>query len=452
MALQENLQSSLRLEIERKQRQYGYTLSKLSKLSGINHGHLSDIFRGNRPMTIGQLDALAVVFGQSPGWLYQLYVDECFTNERVSRPRVMRYLIRCAEIGEQSCVEQVVSKLLDNRKNVDILFSVAEKLFESGKRKESIPFYQFVVDSEKDSHSDRFVISQYRLFRAMQGENMEENWRAIIRFEPYRNRLPENYQLDGLLHLANACFMLQEWKKVEKYADELRSLAMRVYQEELSKRKNGKICGPLRTERHLVVYYGQGFLAKGVALQMQGLYREAKLYVKGYADLGWFELLDGTGYREVEKFKIWAKANSYTYDLLMGQTNVLPEYLEFLAKHPEEIPAGLLTIMEAASKYDILINPVLEQYAEEIERFYNYNDQVNISRQYQFRYHKMIYELKNGFISNAIEEILYCLDLSDKLRNQQAFKRCTALFWEYRQQATEKQKRIYHEIIGRYTE
>lgn len=139
------------------------------------------------------------------------------------------------------------------------------------------------------------------MFRAAQGTDAEENWKAVIRFEPYRKRLPENFQLDGLLQLANVCFMQQKWREVEKYADELRSLAMKVYQDELRKRKNGKTCEPLRTERHLVVYYGQGFLAKGVALQMQGLYNEAKNTFKAML------ILDGSNswmIREKERLRI----------------------------------------------------------------------------------------------------------------------------------------------------
>lgn len=448
------VQLTLRSEIQKNIKMNGFTLSKLSELSGISTGHLSEMLNGNpqRAITVGQLDAMATAFGFAAGWLYELYPEECFAKDRVSRPRAIPYLIRCAEIGLQDCIQQVVSRLLDDRKNLDILFLVAEQLFENGKRKESVPFYKLVIENEKDSHSDRFAISQYRLFRASQGADSEENWKAVIRFELYRTRLPENYQLDGLIHLANACFMLRKWKEVESYADELRSLAMKVYQNELRKKKSGKTLESLRTERHLVAYYGQGFLAKGVALQMQGLYEEAKKCVQGYADLGWFELLDDTGRKVVEEYKIWATANLYTYDLLMGKTDLLSDYLNFLSKYPEEIPAGLLTIMEAASKYDIAIDDILEQYAGEIDRFYEYNNPVNIGRYYNFRYHKIVYELKKGRIPNALEEILCCLDLADQLKDHEAFKRCTSLFWEHRQHASEQHERVFQEIIGRFAE
>lgn len=452
MRLQETLQRSLRSEIERHLKQNGYSLSKISELSGINHGHLSDILRSKRSITIGQLDALGKAFNKPSGWLYELYTDECFNKERASRPRLIPYLIQCATIGQHECIQLVVSKLLEDRKNVDILFSVGEHLFERGKRKESVLFYKHVIENEKDSHSDRFAISQFRLFRASQGANAEENWEALIRFEQYRNRLPENHQLDSLLQLSTVCFVLQRWSQMESYADELRTLAIKVYNHELRRRKSGRTCEPLKTERSLVVYYGQGYLLKGAALQMQGMYEEAKEYVQGYADLGWFEVLDDAGKIEIEKFKIWAKANLYTYSLLMGETGVLSDYLEFLSKYPIEIPAGLLTICEAASKYDMDIDDILTHHCKEIESFFEYKDQVNIGRHYKFRYHKIEYELKKGRIKEALEDILICLDLADQLNNQQAFKQSVALFWAHRQHASEQHQRVYQEIVGRSTE
>ncbi|WP_429814506.1 helix-turn-helix domain-containing protein [Brevibacillus porteri] len=68
---------SLRSEIEQNRKKHGYTLSKLGELTGINPGSLSEILNGNPPraITIGQLDALAKVFGHDSGWLYELYPE-----------------------------------------------------------------------------------------------------------------------------------------------------------------------------------------------------------------------------------------------------------------------------------------------------------------------------------------------------------------------------------------
>lgn len=72
--------------------------------------------------------------------------------------------------------------------------------------------------------------------------------------------------MDALLQLANTCFSLHRCAEVEKYADELRQLATLVYQDELRKQQNNRGDEPLKTDRHLVVYYGQGYLLKAAAL------------------------------------------------------------------------------------------------------------------------------------------------------------------------------------------
>ncbi|UFJ40736.1 helix-turn-helix transcriptional regulator [Brevibacillus humidisoli] len=298
-----DIQPTIRSEIEKHLKEKGFTLSKLSERTGINNGNLSEIFNSNppRPITVRQLDAITVAIGYEPGWLYDLYPEECAMPERISRPRVIPFLIRCSELGRTELIERVVAVLMENPKNVSILYDVAEQLYKSGRRKESALFYRLVIDNEKDNHSDRFLISQYRLFRASLGTDVEENWKAVIRFEPYRNRLSEGNRLDGLLQLANVCFALHRWEDVERFADELRELATIVYQNEMRKKKRKKVSEPLQTERHLVVYYGQGYLLKSVALEKQGLYEKAKEYVSGYSDLSWFELLDEVGLKEVEK-------------------------------------------------------------------------------------------------------------------------------------------------------
>ncbi|MCP3773106.1 hypothetical protein NLX71_07200 [Paenibacillus sp. MZ04-78.2] len=138
----------LRTEIEHQQKLHGYSLTKLAELTRIPVGNLSSILSLNeasRSMTIGQLDTLAMVFNQAPGWQYELYPDECYSEDRLSRKRLVPYLVRCAEVGRYDCIEPIVSKLLDNQKNVSILFAVAEKLFQNEKPNESAYFYNLVI-------------------------------------------------------------------------------------------------------------------------------------------------------------------------------------------------------------------------------------------------------------------------------------------------------------------
>lgn len=448
--LQGTWQGSLRSEIETLRREHGYTLSKLGELTGINPGSLSEILNGNPPraMTIGQLDSLAAVFGQEPGWLYEFYTEECLSEGRISRPRLIPYLIRCAEVGRQDCIESAVSQLLDNPKNIAILFLVGEQLFDSGRIKESIPFYQGVIESEKDGHSDQFVKSQYRLFRATLGTNAEENVEAVIRFSPYRNRLPENYQLDALFHLARVCFALQKWKKSEQYADELRFLAETIYIHELDKLKRNKISELPDTERPLVYYYAMGHLFKGATLEMQGMYAQAKQYVQSYADLGWFEVLDEAGHQEVERFRVWANANLYTLEVLAGNTNIIGEYADYLESLPtNEILPGLVSIMKSANTYDFCVDELLTRFSSQISNFGQFTDAIRLDRHLRFRYQTAIYEIGKGRIVKGIDEMLRCLSLAVLMNRFEDALKCVALFEEYRQHASPIQVEQYQALV-----
>lgn len=449
LGVQVVFQRSIRSEIEHHQKKLGYSLSKLGELTGINPGTLSDILNSNPPraITIGQLDAMATTFGQAPGWLYELYPQECITDGKISRPRLIPYLVRCAEIDRQDCITSIVTLLLENPKNISILFSVAEQLFEKYKWKEAIPFYEYVIENEKDSYSNQFVMSQYRLFRAVQGANVEENWKAMIRFEPYRKRLLENYQLDALLHLANVSYTLYRWQDVEKYADELRELSTIIYQNELQRRKNGKGREPLKTERQLVVYYGQSYLLKAVALKNMEMYEEAKLFTKGYADLSWFEILDAHGREEIKKFQLWAQANSFTLDMLTGNLEILPQYLDFLAEHPNEVLPGLITILQSANQFEFTIDGVFERFSESMKSFNDYRDPIKIILHLHFLYQLAVYLFRNGNYLEGLDEILHCLVLSDLVKDFDYFKKCSSLFWLHLQHATNAQKQIYQAVM-----
>ncbi|RAP17461.1 hypothetical protein C2W64_00764 [Brevibacillus laterosporus] len=133
---------TLRSEIERSMMLFGFNLTQLSKLADIDSGNLSTFLKKNRPIPIQQLDRITKVFGYGEGWFYPLYVDECFSNEKVVRHKMVSYLIRCSELSKFDCLNLVIPRLLEDQKNIDIMFSVAESLFDKGKKKESAYFYQ----------------------------------------------------------------------------------------------------------------------------------------------------------------------------------------------------------------------------------------------------------------------------------------------------------------------
>ncbi|MCM3270644.1 helix-turn-helix domain-containing protein [Paenibacillus elgii] len=423
----------LRWEIEDQMKLHGYNLNQVAELAGINAGNLSRALNGvARSITIGQLDALARLFGKAPGWLYELYTEECISEEKWSRRRLIPYLVRCAEFGRHDCIEPVFSKLLDNPKNVSIIFAAAEQLFQTERLREAEHFYQVVIDGTKDSFSEMLAVSHYRLFLIAQGTDAEKNWRAVIRFEPFRKRLPEHLQLAALLKLTKACFALQKWDEVEKFADELAELSMALC----------KTREKIESERHLIYYYGIGLLFKSVALEKQELYDDAKKYVHSYANLEWPELLDESGKKEEETFRIFAKANLYTLEVLTGNEGIIDEYADYLASLNwlEDILAGLITILKSANMFGFSVDRVLSRFSDAIHAFHTFDDDLILSdRHIRFRYHKAIYEFRHERNEAGLDETLHCLSLAHKMSRNEDYVRCTALFEQYKVYASERQ-------------
>lgn len=320
-------------------------------------------------------------------------------------------------------------------------------MFNKGREDESIFFYKIVAENESDSYSERLAISHLRIFKSiLEIDDSDVKLRAVFTFEPFRGRLPENMQLDGLLQLTQLCFDLRKWEKMEIFADEMRTLANAVYRDQLRKNTDSRV-ETLHTARPLVVYYGHGYLLKSISLTKQGKYEEAKKYTAGYADLSWFEILDEDGLDAVEHFKLFAIANSYTLEMLQGNEAVLPEYTAFLADHPGEILAGLITIMDSANRYGFTVDNVLLRFSREMLRFEQYQEPNNVDRLYRLYYQISIYRINRKQYGIGMEYLLMCLELSIKQNNGKDFINCVTLFETNRAYATLEQQEKYGNLV-----
>ncbi len=445
--------TTIRLEIEKGIRQRGHSLSSFGKLAGINRGIISGILNGNPPKSISirQLDLMAEALGHEEGWMYEYYVDECFINEKADWRRIKAFLLRCTEIGRYDCIQAVLDRLMEDLSNTISVFGLAEELYEEGKVKEAIPFYECVIENEKHQHSERLAISHYRVFRASISENTEASFRAVIRFEPYKNRLPENFMLDALLQLANVYYLIQEWRMMERCADELRSLLSTVYKMSENS-KESDIHWPSSTDRHPVVYYGQSYLLKSVALENLGKYEEAKTYILGYANLSWFPCLDEIGLNAVAKFKVAAEANTHNLSLLMGDATKLNEYVTFLENHPNEVLPSMITIIDSANKYKFDIDDILRKFSLDPDSPINfdhgyYNKSTHMINTCLIQYKLALY---NFFKQRYVESIIFILrsiELSIKTENKNKILDCVSLFEQLKEYATDSQLNTYHHLI-----
>lgn len=439
----------------------GYTISGLAQKMCVNKGMLSScINRLSKPLPLPLLDAITEILGQPEGWLYVEYMSGCFCDGKSHWRRAKPLLLRCLDINRPDLVEQILNQLMEEPQHLSAVFRLAEDLFESGRKMDAIPLYRCVIDNEIKQHSERFAVSHYKWFRGdiSKGFDLELYREAVIRFAPYRNRLPEHYQLDALLQLANTYFLLQLWDKVKETAEEMLSLTLLCVHLNSERKKRGIPKEKLfLTERNLVVYYGHSYLLRGNALEKQGKYQEAFTYLAQYQDLSWFDDLDDNGKAEVRRYAVFAEANRLNLYVLMGRFEYLLDYVEFLNGHADERIPGLLTIIEAATRYSVNVDSVFPFFKDDVLELMNdspekesrgyYSLSSRMNRRIQLLYGLAVYHFQQGIIVQGLDYVLWALRQSLASNNEHLPMACAAWFEQYRHQANAAQKEEFESIM-----
>jgi len=423
------------------------SISLFSEMSGINSGTLSNILNKNRPIAMQQLDRITSAMKLEEGYFYELYIDECFVHAAPDWRRLGPFLHRCAELNKLNCIEEVIRLMMDNLSYIPLLFELAEEFYHAGKFKPAILLYETIAESEKMQHSERLALCQYRLFRLGLTNDQQRNLIIAAQFEYYVDRLDERYQLDALNELINAFGALHRWNKVQELSEKLRVKAT-IHYEMNGRRKQEE------TKRPIVFYILYSYLASGSACYQLKDYQGALKYVSLYTDNSWVKNPDQDEMVVMNQFQEWAEGNRYIYQLMSGQFDVLPEYLNYISTKENEIFPALCDIVTAANRYDKNIDDVLQQY----ESYFTYQEQSNrigkVSRQVtDDRYLRLLadlaaYYLKKDEYFTGIQFVLDSLRFSIEISSGRGMLRGVGLFEQYREFATETAKQQYKLIIS----
>ncbi|WP_046213477.1 helix-turn-helix domain-containing protein [Paenibacillus wulumuqiensis] len=406
--------------------------NKLSQITGINRGTLSSVLNSNSAKlpSIDHLDKITQALGYREGWFYDHYIEEYFQGHTHHWKKLKPLLYRCIELNFSEKIEKILNWLTEDDSQISQIFNLAEQWYAEGERHALLLFYETVIKNEKNRHSERTILSHYRVFLLNSaGTDFESKLRAAIKFEPFYDELDLNYRLDALFKLINIYFIHRDWQKMYKYCAEMRVLATKAYEQRLhmQQKKNGDRI--FITERHLVVYYAHSFLMEGLIADEQGDYAKSLSYIKHYNNLDWFEGLDETGRKEVEKIHNIAIANELSLHLLMGNTSKLSEYLQFLEQHPPEILPGMVTVLQAANKHDFSLDhiyPKLLQHLEYIESAThlknNYYDNANTMDMLEKLYRQLaVYHFRQANYSEGIEYMSKCLAIANQINKKSEF-------------------------------
>lgn len=447
--------TTIRAEIEDFIKQRRTTLHQFAELAEVNVGTLSGILSGNRPISVGQLDRITTAMGLSEGSFYDLYVNESLIQPGAHWRRLRPFLLRCAELKRHDCIKLVLNCLLEDLKQIGGIFETAEMMFKEGWKEASSILYESVIECERSNHSERLAISYYRLYQIFQNDVIK-GYRAAMQFLPYRYRVPEAISLDGLLMLTATYAVRLDWAEVENFASELRTLAKLMYEKKVWMDPDFKPVKPL------VYYFGRSALYMAGSFEYQGMYEESRKWIAEYADLSWFKGLDEAGRAEVEQLKMFARANFICVDIKSGNRSSIPEYIEFLEQHPDEIVEGLITLVESANRHHFFVDEAILKFSSRIEQYrqtgrdrwtsgrINSDDHTK-SPPYFFRYAVFfqdyaLYNFRKGLFREGIKDILCSMRVSLKLSSKDLLTNSMAIFELYRQYASEAQCKEYSKL------
>lgn len=372
------------------------SMNQFAILADMNVGTISNIISGRRPVAVQYLDKLIKVMQCDSGFLYDIYIKECFEQESPDWRRLGPLLRRCAELDKLNYIEKILKNMLDNLSYLPLLFDMAEEFRQQGKKDAAILLYECISESERNQHSERLALCQYRLFMLKLGEDQVNNLIVVTSFEPYVERLEEEYQLDAINEVINIHLSLRRWKSVEQHAATLLDKSTKHY------KRFGRSNQKRKTVKPLLFYILYAYLIYGDVYYQLGEYEKALKYVDMYENIDWVDnpLAEEKGV--MKQFSEWAEANRYLYQLMGGHVEVLEDYVEYIAARESEIFIGIYYIVTAANKHNFNIDIVLDRFKDYLSlkkqrnMFGGINNYLTLDRYTDFARELSLYYYKNG--------------------------------------------------------
>lgn len=322
-----------RLLQERKKTQ----LELVGQLNGkIQQANLSAVLNGKRRFTLNMLDAITEALGLEKGSLYHYYEQECFDKWGNLRPKkAAEFILCCYEMGLGHVTRRLVNRLVEHgSENTNLLFSIAERLFEAGLFMESMYFYNTVIDMETgiQAESDRFCVSCYRRFvvhETLQTDTVYDAFVVLagcLKNQPKKAERPlpgdsDNLQFDAYRKAIAYCIEQEMWHRVITLGEQFANLAISE-QDSLA--------------------FGQSLLCRAEAVLSLHQLQLASYYVEQCAEI------------PVPSLQIESQTFRLRLAMKRGDLSVLDECLDWLRKHPDQITTLFPAMLQACLLQDRL--------------------------------------------------------------------------------------------------
>ncbi|KAF6576393.1 helix-turn-helix transcriptional regulator [Paenibacillus polymyxa] len=453
MEITPTIQAEIQTYLKRK----GLTMTKFGHTIDLNVGTVSSIVTGNRSISVHQLDSITAGMNLPPDYFYERYIEESIEESPLNWKKISPFLYRCIELGRLDCLQRVVIMLLDNPNYPPSLFEVAENVYKDGYNEAAAYLYKKVAESEKQQHSERLAVCQYRLFQINIGQDRAVNLQAAIEFAPFVDRLDEIEQLDALKDLANVYRSLSMWDKVYEFAHQMGQLGQIQYNlVHNSKRKGTE--PRKRLSRPLFVYIVYSELLCANACDAKGDHEQALEHIRGYADLSWVKEQDSESLYWKKQYLQWAKINTYVNRLMSGDISVLPDYVEHMAAE-KEIFSELINVIEVANRYNVDVDHILKRFESQIAAYQEplssdmYTQQVLPEEYVRFWYKMAKYSLNKGRYPYGFNCLINAFEKAVTINHVLLIANCFGLFSHFKTHAAPEThaqfQSIYEEVWER---
>lgn len=449
---------TIRTEIQHFLRAHHLNMSQFASRCGLNAGTMSSMLNSNRPFSVHQLDCVTKAMEKPEDYYYSYYVQESMLEATVDWRRAHAFLQRCMELNRFDCISKVISVLMENvAYYAPQVFELAEDFFVKERYEAAEILYENLALSERQQHSERLAVCQYRLFKIRIRDDQSQNLRAATLFEVFVERLDELQQLDALKDLANVYRSLREWDKVQEVAIKMRAKANIQYRMKHQQNSRKRVASYNQLSRPLFVYITYADLLCASVCEARGDYQQALKYTYAYATLDWVKETDETSVHWVSLFQHWAEGNTYVNKLLSGNVSVLNDYVEYIAasseKEDKEMISRLLNIMLAANRYSLDVNDVLERFGKFINTFAQqnstdmYSKQVITEQRVRLNYELAKYYMRNEMYGEGFTFLISCLDQSSLINNKSYLYK-SVRYESYETYASPETKAAYRQFIS----
>lgn len=159
--LVDTLRQELRQTIQRHLWQRGWKKTHLAEAAGLHLSELSTLMnpRGKRTFPIHIVDAITEALKLPTGTLYPYYLGECFNNTKLVKHRFEEFLFQCSMLHLTELVEQILDILMqDSANHLDVIFTVAKRLFDEKRLDEALPLINIVVTHDPNRQDRKSVV------------------------------------------------------------------------------------------------------------------------------------------------------------------------------------------------------------------------------------------------------------------------------------------------------